>query len=46
MENTVNGHVTSVGKALDFTLATDANELLSLSSLRGKPVIVYFCPVV
>ena len=30
---------------IDFTLPTDSNELLSLSSLRGKNVILYFYPV-
>ncbi len=30
--------------APDFTLATDSGETLSLSSLRGKPVILYFYP--
>lgn len=29
---------------IDFTLPTDTNELLSLSSLRGKNVILYFYP--
>ncbi len=30
--------------APDFTLATDSGETLSLSSLRGKPVVLYFYP--
>jgi thioredoxin-dependent peroxiredoxin len=30
--------------APDFTLATDAGEPLSLASLRGRPVVLYFYP--
>ena len=30
--------------APDFELKTDAGETLSLSSLRGKPVVLYFYP--
>lgn len=30
--------------APDFTLPTDAGEELSLSSLRGRPVVIYFYP--
>jgi peroxiredoxin Q/BCP len=30
--------------APDFTLNTDSGDTLSLSSLRGKPVILYFYP--
>jgi len=35
----------SLTRMIDFTLPTDSNELLSLSSLRGKNVILYFYPV-
>lgn len=31
-------------KAPDFTLATDADEKIKLSSLRGSPVVLYFYP--
>ena len=31
-------------RALDFTLPTDGGGKLTLSKLRGKPVIVYFYP--
>ena len=31
-------------QAPDFTLRTDRGEELSLSSLRGKPVVLYFYP--
>lgn len=31
-------------KAPDFTLATDAEEKIKLSSLRGSPVVLYFYP--
>lgn len=31
--------------ALDFTLLTDAGTPLSLSSLRGRTVVLYFYPV-
>lgn len=35
----------SIGdKAPDFTLPTDGGGTVSLSSLRGKPVVVYFYP--
>jgi len=35
----------SVGdKAPDFTMPTDGNGTLTLSALRGKPVILYFYP--
>lgn len=35
----------SVGRlAPDFTLLTDAGEPLTLSSLRGKPVVLFFYP--
>ena len=35
----------SVGdKAPDFTMATDGNGSVSLSKLRGKPVVLYFYP--
>jgi peroxiredoxin Q/BCP len=30
--------------APDFTLATDAGEPLTLSALRGRPVVLYFYP--
>jgi len=30
--------------APDFTLPTDAGEELTLSSLRGRPVVIYFYP--
>jgi thioredoxin-dependent peroxiredoxin len=30
--------------APDFELASDADELVKLSSLRGKPVVLYFYP--
>jgi peroxiredoxin Q/BCP len=30
--------------APDFTLASDAGEMVSLASLRGKPVVLYFYP--
>jgi len=30
--------------APDFTLASDSGETVSLSSLRGKPVVLYFYP--
>jgi peroxiredoxin Q/BCP len=30
--------------APDFTLATDAGDTLSLSSLKGSPVVLYFYP--
>lgn len=30
--------------APDFTLLTDANEPLTLSALRGRPVVLYFYP--
>lgn len=30
--------------APDFTLTTDSGETMSLSSLRGKPVVLYFYP--
>jgi peroxiredoxin Q/BCP len=29
---------------LDFTLQTDTGEMLTLSSLRGRPVVLYFYP--
>lgn len=32
------------GKAPDFTLPTDADQTLKLSSLRGKPVVLFFYP--
>jgi peroxiredoxin Q/BCP len=31
-------------EAPDFTVLTDANEPLTLSSLRGRPVVLYFYP--
>ena len=31
-------------RAPDFTLTTDAGESLTLSSLRGSPVVLYFYP--
>ena len=35
----------SVGeKAPDFTMSTDGNGSVSLSKLRGKPVVLYFYP--
>jgi len=35
----------SVGdKAPDFTMSTDGNGSISLSKLRGKPVVLYFYP--
>jgi peroxiredoxin Q/BCP len=37
--------IPSVGTlAPDFTVLTDANEPLTLSSLRGRPVVLYFYP--
>ena len=30
--------------APDFTLTSDAGEQVSLSDLRGKPVVLYFYP--
>ena len=34
-----------VGKpAPDFALKTDSGETVSLESLRGKPVVLYFYP--
>jgi peroxiredoxin Q/BCP len=30
--------------APDFELATDSGDTVSLSSLRGKPVVLYFYP--
>jgi peroxiredoxin Q/BCP len=30
--------------APDFTLSSDGGEQVSLSSLRGKPVVLYFYP--
>jgi peroxiredoxin Q/BCP len=30
--------------APDFTATTDADEKLELSSLRGKPVVLFFYP--
>jgi peroxiredoxin Q/BCP len=30
--------------APDFTLVSDAGEMVSLASLRGKPVVLYFYP--
>ena len=30
--------------APDFTLATDAGDELTLSSLKGTPVVLYFYP--
>ena len=40
----MNSNVTSVGETLDFSLQTDTGERLSLSSLRGRTVILYFYP--
>ena len=35
----------SVGeKAPDFTMPTDGNGSITLSKLRGKPVVLYFYP--
>ena len=31
-------------KAPDFTAPTDTGEKLKLSSLRGRPVVLYFYP--
>ncbi len=31
-------------RAPDFTLETDAGTILTLSSLRGRPVVLYFYP--
>jgi peroxiredoxin Q/BCP len=37
--------IPAVGKkAPDFTLPTDADQPLKLSSLRGKPVVLFFYP--
>jgi peroxiredoxin Q/BCP len=30
--------------APDFTLATDSGDMLTLSSLKGSPVVIYFYP--
>jgi peroxiredoxin Q/BCP len=30
--------------APEFTVKTDADEMLELSSLRGKPVVLFFYP--
>lgn len=44
-ESNVNSRVTSVEAALNFDLETDPSERLSLSSLRGKTVNLYFYPI-
>ncbi len=31
-------------RAPEFTVKTDADEMLELSSLRGKPVVLFFYP--
>lgn len=37
--------IPAVGKrAPDFKATTDADEVLELSSLRGKPVVLFFYP--
>jgi peroxiredoxin Q/BCP len=36
--------ITTGDKAPDFTLPTDGNGSVTLSELRGKPVVVYFYP--
>ena len=36
--------VTEGSPAPDFTLTSDAGETVSLSSLKGKPVVLYFYP--
>ena len=42
---TAAGERPAVGEeAPDFTLLTDAGEPLTLSSLRGRPVVLYFYP--
>jgi peroxiredoxin len=32
------------GLAPDFTLTSDSGETITLSALRGKPVVLYFYP--
>ena len=45
MRSTTLCHVIGEGdKAPDFTLHNDAGEEVTLSSLRGKPVVLYFYP--
>jgi len=40
-----NSNLPAVGRvAPDFTLPTDTDERLKLSSLRGKPVVLFFYP--
>ena len=36
--------VEEAGPAPDFTLTSDAGEQVTLSALRGKPVVLYFYP--
>jgi peroxiredoxin Q/BCP len=36
--------VEEAGPAADFTLTSDAGEEVTLSALRGKPVVLYFYP--
>jgi len=36
--------VEEAGPAPDFTLTSDAGEEVTLSALRGKPVVLYFYP--
>lgn len=41
-----NSNLPAVGRvAPDFTLPTDTDGRLKLSSLRGKPVVLFFYPV-
>ena len=44
-ESNVKSDVTIGRKAPDFDLETDTGERLSLKSLRGQTVILYFYPV-
>ncbi len=43
--NTTNGGVVEEGRpAPDFTLTSDSGEEVTLSSFRGRPVVLYFYP--
>jgi peroxiredoxin Q/BCP len=37
-------HVSEGEAAPDFTATTDTGAMLTLSSLRGKPVVLFFFP--